>query len=671
MSSFTRLLFPVLLLAILISLPTLCARAQRRHDPQLEALLRKEGSPFLQRILDQPDSFRYQLIYTKISRNRKNEPRLQHQFLNLNPSVYFNPASMAKLPVAVMALEKLQALREKGITKYTTMLTDSACCRQSAVRLDSTAPNYLPSIAHYIRKIFIVSDNDAYNRLYEWVGQATINRRLQEMGYSGSRITRRFVAMNEEENRHTNPIRFLDPEGRLLYQQAAAYNPTPIPYGDSIFVGRAHYNRSDSLVLQPMDFTTHNNLPLRDLQQMVQAIVFPGSVQERQRFRITEEDRRFLLTAMGTLPFESSYPRYDTTEFFSSYTKFFFFRHNKSAVPPHIRSFNKSGWSYGFLTEVAYIADFRHQVEMMLSGTIYVNSDGVLNDNKYEYDSIGYRFFREVGEILYRQERQRQEREQARRGHQRHQLHHRHPFLDSLRELLPLQPKAVALMRGDSSKRQLSLVFTGHEYANGGDTILRVLQEAGIPASFFLTGDFYRNPAHHRLVEAIRSAGHYLGAHSDKHLLYADWKDRDSLLVTEQQFLEDLRNNEAAMAARGIDPYQAGWFLPPYEWYNDSITRWCANVRRQLVNFTPGTLSTADYTIPSDRNYRDNPAILASILDREQASSLNGFILLLHIGAAPQRTRPFHLELEKLVKQLQSRGYAFVTLRRLLQTVKD
>ena len=41
---------------------------------------------------------------------------------------------------------------------------------------------------------------------------------------------------------------------------------------------------------------------------------------------------------------------------------------------------------------------------------IYTNADGILNDDKYEYDSIGYPFFKEAGDILYQYELKRKRR---------------------------------------------------------------------------------------------------------------------------------------------------------------------------------------------------------------------------------------------------------------------
>ena len=150
-----------------------------------------------------------------------------------------------------------------------------------------------------------------------------------------------------------------------------------------------------------MDFTTHNNAPLQNLQQLMQSVLFPASVPKQQRFNLKKDDYKMLYRYMSQLPFESKYPKYDTTEFFDSYTKFFMFKADESKIPPHIRVFNKTGWSYGFLTDVAYIVDFKNKVEFMLSGVIYVNSDGVLNDDKYEYKETGYPFFKEVGNIIY------------------------------------------------------------------------------------------------------------------------------------------------------------------------------------------------------------------------------------------------------------------------------
>lgn len=641
---------PRLYAAFLCLLCCVTAAAQQRTDRFLEKLLLEHASPRLKHILQHPDSFQVQLIYTQIDRDAKNRPTFKHFYYHVSNKTYFNPASTVKMPLAFLALEKLNAL---GIDKYTPMLTDSGYTAQTRVWKDTSSPDGLPSIAHYIKKIFLVSDNDAYNRLYEFIGQQTIHEKLWAKGYPEMRIVRRFVAMNEDENRHTNPIRF-ERDGQLVYSQPAAVSTLQYDFSRPLLVGRGHWDKDDKPVNTPMDFTRHNNAPLADLQQILQSVLFPQSVPADKRFQLTNDDYRFLYRYMAALPYESTKPGYDTSEFFDSYTKFFRFKAGHGKIPPYIRVFNKTGWSYGFLTDIAYHADFKNKTEFMVSGNIYVNRDGVLNDNKYEYEEEGYPFFKEVGDILYNYELQRK----------RPHVPDLQVFEDAVAGLGET-PKAIT--RGDTTKKRIALVFTGHEFADGGRYIADVLRKNHVPASFFLTGTFYETPAFAPLINRLKADGHYLAGHSGRHLLYCDWGKRDSLLVTRRQFEEDLALNYKAMDRFGIPA--AHYFLPPYEWYNDSIVKWTAGLGLQLVNFSPGTLSHADYTYPEmGKTYRDSKNIMESVttFENQRTGGLNGFILLMHIGTDPRRIDKFYFQLNKLIRYLQGKEYVFVTIPRLL-----
>ena len=225
-----------------------------------------------------------------------------------------------------------------------------------------------------------------------------------------------------------------------------------------------------------------------------------------------------------------------------------------------------------------------------------------------------------------------------------------------------------AVIRGDTSQRKLALVFTGHEFADGANEIIRVLKRENVKASFFFTGDFYRNNNFKSAIKQLKKDGHFLGAHSDKHLLYCDWSKRDSLLVSREEFREDLLNNYQEMEKFGIKKKDALYFLPPYEWYNDTIAAWTKEMGLQLVNFTPGTRSSADYTTPSMKNYRASDDIYSSILSCEARSpGLNGFLLLIHIGTDPARTDKFYHMLPEVLKTLKLKGYQFQTVNQLLK----
>ena len=225
-----------------------------------------------------------------------------------------------------------------------------------------------------------------------------------------------------------------------------------------------------------------------------------------------------------------------------------------------------------------------------------------------------------------------------------------------------------AIIRGDSTKKNIALVFTGHEFADGGNFIAAELRKQKIKASFFFTGDFYRNKIFNSLIQQLNKDGHYLGAHSNKHLLYCDWGQRDSLLVNQNEFSFDLGDNYTEMTWHGIAGKKAYYFLPPYEWYNDSIAAWTKELKLQLISFTPGTRSNADYTIPTDKNYRSSGEIYNSIISYEQSkqTGLNGFILLLHTGTGPKRTDKFYRRLPELIKTLKTKGYHFQTVDQLL-----
>ncbi|WP_342663150.1 serine hydrolase [Rudanella lutea] len=262
-------------------------------------------------------------------------------------------------------------------------------------------------MAHLIKKTLLVSENEPYNRLYEFAGQQAINRSLWAQGYTDTRITHRFVRMSADENRHTNPVRFLSPTGQVIYAQPAAYNPDSIRAGRRDTLGRGYLDANDKLVNEPFDFSGRNKLSLRSLQQILQATLFPQSVPARQRFGLKPDDYRFMYQYLSQFPGETNYPKYDAATYYDSYAKFFFMDSLHHQLPEGVRVFNKVGWAYGFMTDVSYVVDFANKVEFMLTATIYVNRDGILNDNRYEYDAIGIPFMYQLGQTIYAYERQR------------------------------------------------------------------------------------------------------------------------------------------------------------------------------------------------------------------------------------------------------------------------
>ncbi|RDC63700.1 serine hydrolase [Adhaeribacter pallidiroseus] len=381
--------------------------AQLFRKNKLRSLLHKHPE-FFKNITANPAPYRVQIIYTQINRDAQNKPHFKTFTYCLNPNSYFYPASTVKLPAALLALEKLNNLKILNLNKDTPLRIDSAYAGQTAVTIDSTAPNNLPTLAHYIKKIFLVSDNDAYNRLYEFLGQEQLNIGLQQKGYSHVRLLHRLaVGDAREATRYTNPITFYQNQ-QIIYQQPLVYNPKTYPNKlKNTHLGVGYYNNQNQLVNQPMDFADRNYISLETLHQILKSVIFPEAVPAHQRFNLTPADYDFVLKYMSMKPRESRYPQYDTTTYYDTYAKFLMFGDQHKTMPSAVRVFNKVGNAYGFVLDNAYIVDFENKVEFMVSAVVLGNEDGIFNDDKYEYDTVCFPFLTDLGQVIYQYERKR------------------------------------------------------------------------------------------------------------------------------------------------------------------------------------------------------------------------------------------------------------------------
>ncbi|MEO6541922.1 MAG: serine hydrolase, partial [Ferruginibacter sp.] len=186
----------------------------------LETLL-KNNPVYFADILKSHKDWNVQIIYTQVNRGTNGIPDLVHHYYHVDAGKYFYPASTVKLPIVLLALQKLNELKDRGIDMNSTMLTETAFSGQTAVFNDPTTVDGRPSVAHYIKKILMVSDNDAFNRLYEFLGQEYIHAELKKKGYDNVQILHRLnIFLTEEENRSTNPVKFYN-GSKLQYEQAA------------------------------------------------------------------------------------------------------------------------------------------------------------------------------------------------------------------------------------------------------------------------------------------------------------------------------------------------------------------------------------------------------------------------------------------------------------------
>lgn len=363
-----------------------------RTDAFMKNLL-KQYPQYFDSIVAKSKVNNVQIIYTKVDRGANGIAALKQYYFNVNSNSYFYPAMAVKLPVAILTLQKMAALKQNGIDKNTTMLTEKGYSGQTAVYNDPTTPEGKPTIAQYLKKMLIAGDEDAYNRLYEFLGQQYINDQLHNRGYAGVQITERLNAdLSEDENRHTNPIKFLATGNAVLYQQ-------PMQFNQSVFA-----ERNDSLGQQ--NFSKKNRISLEDLHAMLISLVFPNKITSSQRFLVSDEDRKYLLKYMSQLPTETINPPYneDAANYYAAYRKFLM----SDSLSKNIRIFNAAGEGNGQVIDAAYIVDFDKKIEFFLSAVIYCNSDGSISDDNNK--TIGLPFMKHLGEVIYEYEVKREKR---------------------------------------------------------------------------------------------------------------------------------------------------------------------------------------------------------------------------------------------------------------------
>ncbi|WP_343764927.1 serine hydrolase [Gangjinia marincola] len=367
----------------------LCSCATEPQDPLAYSLLSNEKAIYRVMRPDNPKDEAYkkyelQLFYTKIDSTAGDLNFTDYTF-HLNDDHYFYPASTVKFPIALFALEKLANL--------------PTISKDTPYRINGDSLTH--TIKEDIKKIFAVSDNKAYNRLYEFLGRDHINQRFRELGLTNTRIHHRLSTANAADSIHRELIFYAQSDTVRIKAKTAA---KIIPLKTEKIKKGIGFMQNDSLINMPMDFSKKNYFPLEEQHNLMKRLFFPEAFSKDQQLKLTKEQRQFLMDAMRTLPYELGY---DRKEYYDSYVKFFLFGDQKDDIPDHIKIYNKVGYAYGTLSETAYILDTQRNISFLLSATMLVNENRIFNDNSYEYEEIGIPFLAQLGRELYFYEVQR------------------------------------------------------------------------------------------------------------------------------------------------------------------------------------------------------------------------------------------------------------------------
>ena len=343
------------------------------------------NNPKIKRVMDNPKQYEIQIIYTQILRDKKGRVSFKDYTYNLNATNYFCPASTVKFPIAVLALEKLNTIPNTSVNTEFTIAGN---------------PNKI-KFSEEISKVFAVSDNVASTKLLEFIGFDYVNQKMKDKDLFPFRLSHRLSAPDSSNPLMKSTTVFKDDNTIEVFP--SKLNQTPVALDlNGIKKGIGYLDAEDKLVNEPFDFSKKNYYPLETLHNTLKRIVFPEAFKEKERFKITEKDREFILFSMQNLPKNAGY---DPNEYYDGYCKFFMFGDTKEEISSNIKIYNKVGNAYGTMTDCAYIVDKENNIEFMLSATILANKNKIFNDNIYEYDTISLPFLGELGRQLYEKSR--------------------------------------------------------------------------------------------------------------------------------------------------------------------------------------------------------------------------------------------------------------------------
>lgn len=353
-----------------------CESAPQNHNPL--TLILTSDIPEIKTVVQNSKKYEVQIRYTRIIRDMDSVKLIDYDF-NVDRDAYFYPASTVKFPIAVLALEKLNDLDSLNLkTRYFVE--------------GDTIEN---SFERDILEIFAVSDNNANNRLLEFLGLDAINDSIEAKKIGPARISHRLGVHDDAVT--TKPLIWYLNDSLPIQSEPIVGRPAEPLNLRGIKKGKAFF--SDGLaVKEPFDFSYKNYLPIESLDGILKRVLFPELFSQSQQFKISNEQREFLLHAMQITPREAGY---DPEDFYDGYCKFFLFGDTQDPIPEELQIFNKVGFAYGTLTDCAYIRDSRNGVEFLLTATILVNQNEIFNDDQYEYDEIGLPFLAALGRAIY------------------------------------------------------------------------------------------------------------------------------------------------------------------------------------------------------------------------------------------------------------------------------
>ena len=375
-------------LSILLGLLVSCSHSQSEESVEmLDAVDRSSVLDSLGLDMDvaRNSKFRFQFVATSFKQGKINKS------VSYGTDKYYYPASLVKLPAALVLLEILNE-RRIPTTAFPEFDTINACGSTKFVEI---CKEHQVPFSQMLQELIVVSDNHFYNALYHFITPAELNARLNEKGFEGIKIYRAFTGCDKVDQLRTYPNKvdlglYLE---RSSYHHAATEMDSTIldeeyQYTEERLFGSKHENADGDIIDGPYDLNYQIEIPLDQIHQILLSFLYPNLVPEEQRWKITPADRKLLEEALGAYPSEIEESYRSLSRYKDDVYKYV----QNTEGYAEGRTFGKLGLSYGFASETVYVPSEGVGNGVLLTYSVYVNSNDIVNDGEYDYETVARPF---------------------------------------------------------------------------------------------------------------------------------------------------------------------------------------------------------------------------------------------------------------------------------------
>ena len=348
---------------------------EKPYAQSLRTILKNSESDLINYVYDNHEKFEVQIILTELKK-RKNGFTIHKKKFNANKNNYFYPASSIKLPIALLTIEKLNESLNLNIDTEFSVQGDTI----------------ITTFKKEITDLFVISSNESYNRLFEFLGQDYINKKLKQKGFKDFSISHR-LSTEKSDNLKTKAINFYR-NGEINQIQKSINNKPVTKLNLKNLNKGVGFILDNELQNKPMDFSRKNYFSIEELNNILICLFF-AEVSKNKKFNLSKSQNLLIQKLMSSTPFDMGF---DKNIYPNNYNKFFIYGDKDGMINDNI--FNKVGNAYGYSIDNAYIYEEKSDRHFVLTASIYTNGNNILNDNNYEYDEIGIPFLAEIGRFL-------------------------------------------------------------------------------------------------------------------------------------------------------------------------------------------------------------------------------------------------------------------------------